>query len=226
MPLLRRLSSFWRNLRDKDRVDRELDEEIRAYLGMLVDTKVAAGSDPAEARRAALVELGGVDQVKEKVVEVRMGYHLEVLWQDVRTGLRWMRRSPGFTAVAIISLALGIGANTAIFSVVQAILLRPLPFADPGRLALIWQNSRQSPEMQIPLAYPNYDDLRAQCESCESVGAWSSYTYTRFALTGGTHPEEVQYAVVSANLFSILGIKPVLGRDARLIDIALRGQRD
>jgi putative ABC transport system permease protein len=213
MPLLRRLSSFWRNLRDKDRVDQELDEELLAYLGMLIDSKVAAGHDPAEARRAALVELGGVDQVKEKVVEIRMGYHLEILWQDIRSGLRWMRRSPGFTAVAVISLALGIGANTAIFSVVQAILLRPLPFADPDRLALIWQNSRQSPEMQIPLAYPNYSDLRAQCQSCESVGAWNSYTYTRFALTGGTHPEEVQYAVVSANLFSILGIKPILGRD-------------
>jgi len=134
------------------------------------------------------------------------------MFQDLRYGFRMLRQRPGFTLVAVMALALGIGANTAIFSVINAVLLRPLPFADPDRLAMIWQTSQQGEYSQLSLTYQNYDELRKQCQVCENIGAWNSYNYTRFALTGGAQPEQAQYAVVSASLFSVLGVKPALGR--------------
>jgi putative ABC transport system permease protein len=134
------------------------------------------------------------------------------MFQDLRYGFRMLRQRPGFTLVAVMALALGIGANTAIFSVVNAVLLRPLPFADPDRLAMIWQTSQQGEYSQLSLTYQNYDELRKQCQVCAEIGAWNSYNYTRFALTGGAQPEQTQYAVVSASLFSVLGVKPALGR--------------
>jgi putative ABC transport system permease protein len=134
------------------------------------------------------------------------------MFQDLRYGFRILRQRPGFTLAAVIALALGIGANTAIFSVVNAVLLRPLPFPDPERLLVVWQTSQQGEYSQLSFTYPNYDELRKQCQVCEDVGAWNSYTSTRFALTGGAQPEQAQYAIVSASLFSVLGVKPALGR--------------
>src|SRR5262245_65646962 len=114
------------------------------------------------------------------------------MFQDLRYGFRMLRQRPGFTLAAVIALALGIGANTAIFSVVNAVLLRPLPFADPDRLVIVWQTTQQGENSQLSLAYPNYDELRKQCQVCEGIGAWHSYTGTRFALTGGAQPEQAQ----------------------------------
>jgi putative ABC transport system permease protein len=136
----------------------------------------------------------------------------EEMFQDLRYGLRMLRQRPGFTLVAVMALALGIGANTAIFSVVNAVLLRPLPFAEPDRLVMVWKTDQQGDYSQVSLPYLDFDDLRKQCQICESVGAWNSYTYTRFALTGDSQPEQVQYAVISASMFSVLGVKPILGR--------------
>jgi putative ABC transport system permease protein len=140
------------------------------------------------------------------------GEFMQTLLQDLRYGWRMLMKNPGFTLIVVITLALGIGANTAIFSVVNAVLLRPLPFHDPDRLVLVWQTSMQSSFPQLPFSFPNYTDLKEQNQVFEQLGAWSSYKDTRFNLTDKDGPESVQAAFVSGNFFSILGVKPILGR--------------
>lgn len=137
---------------------------------------------------------------------------METLWQDLRYGIRMLLEHRGFTAAAVLTLALGIGANSAIFSVVNAVLLQPLPFHDPDRLVLIWGEHLQTGWPQLPLSFPNFSDLREQSLVFEETAAWSSYTQTRFNVTLGGEPEQIQYALVSANFFKTLGVKPVLGR--------------
>jgi putative ABC transport system permease protein len=207
MPLLPRLSSLWRNLFRKARKEQELTEEIEAYLEMLVEQKFNEGLDPEEARRAALIELGGREQVKEKVREARAGYHLETLWQDLRYALRMFGRNPGFAAVAAITFALGIGANTAIFSVVNAVLLRPLPYAEPERLVtLAYYQANAGFEAAHEADFLEWRD---QAKAFEKVAA---YTERTVDLGGSGEPVRLNAALVSADLFSTLGVGPVLGR--------------
>lgn len=206
MPLLARLSNLWRNLFLKKQVEDELDEELRTYLELLTETKIKQGLDPVEARRQASIELGGVEQVKERVREIRMGHHLETLWHDLRFGVRMLAKKPGYTLITVLTLALGIGANTAIFSVVYGVLLKALPYPDPEQIVVIYESSNKTPRMAA--AYPNYLDWQARQSSFTELSARMP---AGGVLTGG-EPERVTGRLVNASFFRTLGVQPQVGR--------------
>jgi len=134
---------------------------------------------------------------------------MQTLLQDLRYGARTLLKKPGFTLIAVVTLALGIGANTAIFSVVNAVLLRPLPYAEPERLVALWEGNKRRPESRNSISYPNFFDWRAQSQSFERM---ASYYTNNMALTDIATPVNLRSAVVSPDLFAVLGVKPRLGR--------------
>ncbi|MGH9970967.1 MAG: ABC transporter permease [Pyrinomonadaceae bacterium] len=138
---------------------------------------------------------------------------MHTLWQDIRYGARVLAKNPSFTVVAVLALALAIGANTAIFSVVNAVLLRALPFNEPDRLVLLWGSKPNQGRLQVPFSLPNFNDVQAQSRTLDGMSAW---TLGRFNLTDSSNdnaePEQVQYAIVSTNFFSVLGVTPSYGR--------------
>ncbi len=156
--MLSRLRSLWRNLSRRDRVDRDLDDEVRAVFDILVDEKIRAGLSLEAARRAATLELGRVDSITQQVREARAGATLDALLKDVRYGARTLRANPGFTLVVVLSLAVGIGANSALFAVANALLLRTLPVPDVDRLKLV---RIESPTSVAPrFSYPFFEQMR------------------------------------------------------------------
>jgi putative ABC transport system permease protein len=207
--ILARLSSLWRNLSHKARVERDLDDELAAYLELLAEEKVRAGMSPAAARRAARIELGGIEQVKERVRAARIGAFIDTLSLDLRFGVRLLARSPGFAAVAVLALALGIGANAAIFSAVDGVLLRPLPYPQAGRLVLVSSHFSRSNFPYGNLCLADYLDWRAGNRAFEDPAVFQR---RRFDLTGSNEPEQVGGAAVTAGFFSALRARPLLGR--------------
>jgi putative ABC transport system permease protein len=199
MSLTSRTSSLLRNLFRKDRVERDLDLEVRGYVEMLEADKVTAGMGRAEAHREAVLESGGLEQVKEQVREVRIGNLLENLWQDLRHGCRTLARNPGFTAVAVVSLALGIGGNSAMFSIVNGVLLQPLPYPAPERL------------IRVTGYYPKgaLEVLRQDSRTMDIAGYQPG---SEMNLTGQGEALRLEGATVSANFFSILGAQAGIGR--------------
>jgi len=172
MPLWSRLNSLARNLFRKPAVESELEDELQAYAAQLTDEKIAAGISPTEARRTALAELGGIEQVKQSVRDRRTGTSLELFWQDARYALRQLARNRAFTLTAVITLGLGIGATTAIFSAVYALLLRPLPYPDAGRLMYI---SAQTPRSRFEVLASQ--DFVAGQTSTKSFEQFAGYYY-------------------------------------------------
>jgi predicted permease len=211
MPLLPRLASFWRNLFHKARREEELTEEIDAYVEMLVEWKIEKGLTPEEARRAALLELGGKEQVKEQVREVSMGRQVETFWQDLRYAMRAMRKNPGFSIVAILTLALGIGANTAIFSLVNTALLKPLPVKDPGRLVYFTVIGPEG--VGIRFNFPLIELFAKNNHSFTDVITTSITADWRLLEPGaGREVELAQVTRVSGNYFAALGVDTAIGR--------------
>ncbi len=180
---------------------------MSSYIGMLVDEKVGNGMAPTEARRSARLDAGGAQQLKEEIREVRMGAILDSIWADLRYAVRLLAKSPGFTAVAIITLAVGIGANTAIFSVMNAVLLRSLPYPNSDRLALIW--TAWGSENRAPGSGPEFVYLRERSRLFQDIASiWA----TSGAITGEGEPEQIRVAQVSYNFLALLSPHPELGR--------------
>jgi predicted permease len=214
--VLSRLVSFWNTLRHKDRLERELDDELRAAVETLAERYTASGMEAAAARRAALADIGGIEQVKEDVRDGRTGAWLDTLLLDLRYACRGFAKAPGLTATIVITLALGIGANTAIFSVVHAMLLSPLPYRDADRLVFIWSDMTAVGYPRAPLSGPELKDLREGTRTTLSgvAAIWSSTT----ALTGEGNPEQLRIGYVTPDFFSVLGAEPALGRTFRRDD--------
>ena len=203
-----RMKSFLRNIFAKRQNDRELDDEVRAYVETLAEEKMREGMTPEEARRAARLELGGIEQVKEEVRDIRTGAWLDSLLQDLHYGARMLRKNPAFTAIALLTLALGIGANTAIFSVVNAVLLRPLPYANPQQLIAIKESSQRVGVHST--SYPDFLDWRTQSKTISQMALLNNRA---FNLSGVAQPENIEGYAVSPNCLSLLGVRPFLGRD-------------
>ena len=209
MKLWSRLTSTFRNLLRKPGVEKQLDDEVRAYVDMIADERIAAGISPSEARRTAQAESGGVEQVKQAVRDRRAGTGLELFWQDVRFGVRQLRQNPGFTLSAIAALALGIGANTAIFSVVNAVLLKPLSYPDADRMVkFVVPSSEIANDLHN---IPEFHFLERQTNLFKKVVAFDN-AGPGFNLTGGSRPEQVNGIHVTEGYFRVYGAPVVLGR--------------
>jgi len=207
MRLFASLRSLASTLFHRSRLEDELDEEIRSHVQRRADDLERSGLLRAEAERRAHIQFGGYQKFKEQCREELHGLWLQTVWTDVHFAARMLRRSPGFTAVAVLTLALGIGANTAIFSVVNAVLLRPLPYPNAKRLAMIW--STWGNETRGPASGPELIELRNRSRAFEEIaGIW----VTSGTLTGTVEPEQVRLALTTANFLPLLAEKPQLGR--------------
>ncbi|HEY9285583.1 MAG TPA: ABC transporter permease, partial [Pyrinomonadaceae bacterium] len=196
-----------RALLRRSEAERELDAELRYHLEREIELNLAGGASREEARRAALRSFGGVEQAREWCREARGVRLVEDLWQDVRYAARSLRKRPGFVLVAVVTLALGIGANTAIFSVVNGVLLKPLDFPDPDRLVALSETSKEVPVMSV--AYPNYLDWRGSQTVFENMAARMP---AGGVLTGDGEPERITGRWVTASFFPVLGVRPAAGR--------------
>ncbi|MDQ3118121.1 MAG: ABC transporter permease, partial [Verrucomicrobiota bacterium] len=210
MPPSRRVSSFVRNVAGKARLERELSEELSSYVELLTERNMKDGMNETDARRAALVETGGVEQVKEEVRAGRTGFGLETFLMDLRYGMRSLLKKPGFTLTAVIALALGIGANTAIFSVINGVSLRSLSYENPDGIVMLWERGVTERNARNVVSPANFLDWQKQSMSFEHMAAVADQ---RVNLTGGNgEPEEIKAQLVTQPFFPALGVQPLLGR--------------
>ena len=198
-----------RMLLDRDRVDRELDDELRHHVALETEARRAQGVPPAEARRQALAILGGLESARNHVREARFGAALEHILQDVRYVLRVLRRNPGFTATTVLTLTLAISATTATFSVVDAVLLQPPPFPDAHRLVTLWETDPENGNQPAEPAPANFLDWREQATSFEHVAALEPWSVD---LTGADEPEVLYGWLVTEGFFEALGAGAAHGR--------------
>jgi predicted permease len=205
--MLIHLKKALRALLRRSRAERELVEELRDHIERQTEQYIRLGMNPDEARYAARKAFGGVEQAKERSRDARGVRWLEELWQDLRYGARMLVKYPGFTALALLTLALGIGVNTAIFSVVNGVLLRPLPFRQPDRLVYVWTTFPSFDSFSA--SYADFSDWQEQNRVFEGMAAATSFAQN---LTTGDETEQVRRLRVSTNFFQVLGVNPILGR--------------
>jgi putative ABC transport system permease protein len=204
-----RLVSLIRHLLHREKLEKELDEEVRSYVEMLADEKTAAGLLEPVARRSARVEVGGIENLKDEVRDQRAGVSLEQFVQDVRYGLRMAIRNPSFAAVVILTLGIGIGATTVVFSVVDAVLLNPLPFPRADRIVTLWQFDRNASAARDDVSPGNFLDWRDRATTFEAV---ASIEPAGLDLVSDGEPQNLRIWRVSQGFFEILGVPPLHGR--------------
>src|SRR5215475_10326944 len=188
--------------------ERELSDELAFHIERQTAENVRAGMTPEQARRAAMIEFGGVESMKEECRETRKTNWLNDFAQDVRYAGRVLKNSPGFTVIAILTLALGIGANAAIFSVVNATLLKPLPFRNPGKIVSLWQT--ESAPGSYPLTGEDYLDWEAHNKGFADMALYSWPASANLSV--GDSPESVSVIQIEPNFFTMLGVQPQIGR--------------
>jgi putative ABC transport system permease protein len=208
MPLFVKARSFLRNLFLSRRVEADLDQEVHSHLELLIAENIRAGMPPQEAQRAARIELGGVEQIKEEVREQRLGNWLRSVPSDCRYGLRQLRKNPGATAVMVFTLALAIGVTTAVFSVVYGVLLRPLPYTESSRIMAVYEVNSKGTWSRV--ADPNFDDFRDQNRSFQAIAKYNDNTAS---VSGTSQPTRTTVASVSPDFLKVFGVLPILGRD-------------
>jgi predicted permease len=201
-------SRLW-GLLQRKRQERELDDEVRFHLDMQMEDNLRAGMNPGEARHAALRSFGGIEPMKEIYRERRALALIETLAQDIRYAFRTLRKSAGFTTTSVAVLALAIGANTAMFSVLNAVLFRPLPYRSPEQLAMLWSEVPSQSIREGRSAYWNVEQWRSQSESFADMALFDGVSAT---LTTADRAEKISAVRTSPNLFSVLGVQPLHGR--------------
>jgi putative ABC transport system permease protein len=201
-----------RSLFRKERVSQELDEELNEFLQMAVEEKMNEGMNRKDALRAVRLERGNLEVTKEAVRSAGWESFVETLWQDLRYGARSLAKNPGFAAAAVLTLALGVGTNTIIFSIIHAVLLTPLPYRDPGRLVVIYD--RETRATGLSKLMDLYHDFKEYREHSRSFDRLAGMTWVRGnpTLTGFGASKEVHQAQVTLDFFSLLGVPQQLGR--------------
>lgn len=200
--------TWWQRLLHRSRMEQQLEKELRFHLDRHIADLTARGMTPEEARRQARLAIGGPEQVKEQCRDARGTRCLEDLYQDVRYALRTLRQRPGFSVVALSTLALGIGATTVMFTVIYGVLLKPLAYPEPDRLVTVHPQFEKFGD-NWGFAYPNFLDLRSATRSLEPVAAW---TYGGATISEPGEPEYVTGRYITAELFSVLGLPLLRGR--------------
>ena len=206
---MQKIIALFRNLFRRDHVDRDLDAEVRSYADLLQEEKMSNGMNSIEAKREARMNMGGPEQLKEEIRSARAGAWLETLWQDIRYAARLFRQNPGFTTIAVLTLALGIGANTAVFSVVNAVVLRPLPYKDSERLVSVKTSATMLANLELGNSWVAFEQIRNNASAFDELTAYRSYSMT---LTDSGDPARISVMKVSDGFFDLFGAGPQIGR--------------
>jgi len=208
-----RVRSFVRNVLSRDRVERDLDDELQAALDLLIDEELARGKSPADARRSALLTLGGIETVKVQVRDARAGAWFDTVLGDIRYAARLLVRNPIFTLTAALSLAIGIGATTTIFTVANGLLLRSaIGVTDPGRLVDITRSKDRGGPGIDPISYPDYLEVRRRATTLDGVYGYQLELQPASLRVENTGAERVYPGVVTINYFEVLGVPAIVGR--------------
>src|SRR5882724_7003742 len=203
---MRKFLATFRNLFRRQRVERDLDAEVRSYSDLLQEEKMSSGMIASEAKRVARMSIGGPEQLKEEVRSARAGAWLETFWQDLRYGARMLRKNSGVAAIAILTLALGIGANTAIFSVVKGVLLNSLPYPQSDRLVKLAANDNDTLN-PTTVSYGLVQDWKQRTDLFSAIGMYRDF---QPSITGQDKPEIIVGIRASADYYEALGIHPIL----------------